>query len=93
MMRLEELDGKGVVDSEARLIGHVTGLEFDTANWKITHICVKLADSAVEDFGYKKPRFGSINILIPVEVVKAVKDIIALTQGFKDLQSVVLRRE
>ncbi len=91
-MRLEELNGKGVVDAEARLIGHVTELEFDISSWKITHICTKLADSAIEDFGYKKPRFGGINILIPVEVVKAVKDIIALNQGFKELINIVERR-
>ena len=91
-MHIDELNGKGIVDSEARLVGYVAGLEFDVMNWKVTHISAKLADGAVEDFGYKKPRFGSINILIPIEVVKAVKDIIALNQGFNDLKNTVERR-
>ena len=91
-MRVEQLDGKGVIDSEAKVLGYVSGIEFDIKSWKVTHICVKLADSAVEDLGYKKPRLGSITINVPVEVIKAVRDVIALDRSTRELRSVIERR-
>ena len=91
-MRVEQLEGKGVIDSEARVLGYISGLEFDTGNWKITHLSVKLADDAIEDLGFKKPRLGSIVVTMPIEVVKAVRDVIAIDRGIKDLKSVVERR-
>jgi sporulation protein YlmC with PRC-barrel domain len=91
-MRVEQLEGKGVIDSEARVLGYISGLEFDTGNWKITHLSVKLADDAIEDLGFKKPRLGSIVVTMPIEVVKAVRDVIAIDRGIKDLKSVIERR-
>ncbi|MCJ7632783.1 hypothetical protein MUP77_10395 [Candidatus Bathyarchaeota archaeon] len=91
-MRVEQLEGKGVIDSEARVLGYISGMEFDISNWKITHLSVKLADDAIEDLGYKKPRLGSIVVNVPIEVVKAVRDVIAIDRGVKELRSVVERR-
>ena len=91
-MRVEQLDGKGVIDSEAKVLGYVSGIEFDTTSWKVTHISAKLSDSAIEDLGYKKPRLGSITVNVPIEVIKAVRDVIALDRSIKELKSVIERR-
>jgi len=92
-VRQEQLEGKGVVDSEAKVLGYVCGIEFDIKDWGVTHLCVNLTDDAVEILGYKKPRFfGSIVINIPVEVVKAISDVVALDRSAKELRNLVERR-
>ena len=91
-MREDQLEGRGVIDSEAKVLGYVSDVEFEIKTWKITHIGVKLADSAVEELGYRKPRLGSVVVNIPVTTVKAVSDVIALDRSAKELRSVAERR-
>lgn len=91
-MRVEQIEGKGVIDSEARVLGYVSGIEFEIRNWKITHISVKLSDNAIEDLGYKKPRLGSIVVNVPIETINAVRDVITIDRGIKELKNVVERR-
>lgn len=92
-MRVEQLEGKGVIDSEARVLGYVSGIEFDIKNWKITHLSVKLTDEATEAFGYKKPRLGSIVVNVSIGVIKAVRDVIAIDRGVNELRKIIERRQ
>ena len=92
-MRVEQLEGKGVIDSEARVLGYVSGIEFDIKNWKITHLSIKLTDEATEAFGYKKPRLGSIVVNVSIGVIKAVRDVIAIDRGVNGLRKIVERRQ
>ncbi|MCJ7609076.1 hypothetical protein MUP00_05340 [Candidatus Bathyarchaeota archaeon] len=91
-MREEQLKGKGVIDAEAAFLGYVEDVEFEIAEWKATHIGVKLVDAAIEGLGFKKPRIGSVVVNVPVSAVKAVKDVISLDRSVKDLKNVVERR-
>ena len=84
------LGGKTVIDSEATIMGDVGGLEFNVSGWKVTHICVNLSDKAIEALGYKKPRFlGNVLVDIPVELVKAVSDVVSLDKTIEEIKSVL----
>jgi sporulation protein YlmC with PRC-barrel domain len=40
-MKVRELSGKEVIDSEARIVGYVKDLEFDEKKWTVSSIIIK----------------------------------------------------
>ena len=89
-MRPDQIGGKQVIDNGAQVIGDVCGIEFDVSGWQVTHVCVNLSDTAIETLGYQKPRFlGKVLVDIPVTMVKAVSDVVALAKGIDDIKSII----
>jgi sporulation protein YlmC with PRC-barrel domain len=88
-MRPSELQGKQVVETQARIIGAVTDVEIDVADWKVTNLRVELTDDAVEILGYKKPFLGHVEILISVDTVRAVADVVSLNKPMNELKDVI----
>lgn len=88
-MRPERLNGKAVIDSAAQILGEVAGVEIDLSTWKLTHLCINLSDASVETLGYKKPFIGKIQVDLPVEIVKAVKDVIAIDKSTAEIRSLI----
>ena len=88
-MRPSELEGKNVIETGGKILGTVSGIEFDPLSWKVTQLKVQLAYDAVELLGYKRPRLGRVEIMIPVEVVKVVSDVVALDKSINDLRKPV----
>jgi len=88
-MRPSELEGKKVVDTKAKIIGTVSGIEIDLVEWKVTHLQIELTDELVETLGYKKPFLGHVEILLSVDAVKAVADVVALDKAIKELKDVI----
>ena len=70
-------------------IGSVAGIEINPSEWKVTHIRVELTSELIDFFGYKKPFLGHVEILLPVDVVKAVSDVVALNKTLNDLKDVI----
>jgi len=89
IMRPSELEGKKVVDTKAKIIGTVSGIEIDLVEWKVTHLQIELTDELVETLGYKKPFLGHVEILLSVDAVKAVADVVALDKAIKELKDVI----
>lgn len=90
-MRPERLNGKNVIDTEAQVLGEVAGVEIDPSTWKVTHLCLNLSESASEILGYKKPFIGKVQIDIPVEIVRTIKDVVALSKSTTEIKSLVER--
>jgi len=89
-MRPDQLGGKDVIDSEANVIGDVCGIEFDSSDWTVTHVCINLSDKSIEEFGYKKPRFrGKVLVDLPVEIINVVSDVVTLNKSIKELKDLV----
>jgi len=88
MVSVNVLFGKNVVGEDARAIGESTGAQIDLPRWLITHIQVKLTDEVTRELGYRKPFLGSVEVLLPVEFVKAVGDIISVNKSIKELKNV-----
>jgi len=90
MVNVNMLLGKTVVGDDARLIGNVTGVEVELLpKWQITHIHVSLTEETTRELGYKKPFLGSVEVLIPISIVKAVGDIISLDKKTAELKDIV----
>ncbi|MBS7620893.1 hypothetical protein KEJ32_02050 [Candidatus Bathyarchaeota archaeon] len=63
------------------MIGSVTGIEVKLLpTWQITHLHVSLTEETTRELGYKKPFLGSVEVLIPISIVKAVGDLISLNK-------------
>jgi len=81
--------GKSVVADDARLVGAVTGVEVELMpKWEVTHLHVSLTEETTRELGYKKPFLGSVDVVLPISIVKAVGDVISLdkkTDGLRDL--------
>jgi sporulation protein YlmC with PRC-barrel domain len=85
--------GKAVVGVGARVIGHVCDMDFSIPAWKITHISINLQDDAIEPLGFSKSRLrGNIKVDLPVEMIGAVRDVVALNKSLEELKTVVRRR-
>lgn len=90
MVNVNTLLGKNVVGDDARLIGNVTGVEVELLpKWQITHLHVSLTEETTRELGYKKPFLGSVEVLIPISIVKAVGDLISLDKKIAELKDVV----
>jgi sporulation protein YlmC with PRC-barrel domain len=82
--------GKNVVAEDARLVGAVTGVEVELMpKWEITHLHVSLTEDTTRELGYKKPFLGSVNVILPVSIIKAVGDVISLDKKIGDLKDLV----
>jgi sporulation protein YlmC with PRC-barrel domain len=86
---ISELNGKQVIGANAFTLGEVEGAETDTKNWQVTHLQVKLTNEATERFGFKKPVIGSLVVLLPVTIVKAVGDVVSLEKSIEELKGIV----
>jgi sporulation protein YlmC with PRC-barrel domain len=54
IMRPSQLEDKKVVETGARIIGSVSGVEIDVSAWKVTHLRIELTNEMVDMLGYKK---------------------------------------
>ena len=90
VVNVNALLGKNVIGAGAKLIGNVTGVEAELLpEWKITHMHVSLTEEATRDLGYKKPFFGSVGVLLPVSLIKAIADVITLDKKLEELRDIV----
>lgn len=92
-MRPAELEGKKVIETEAKIVGTVSGIEIDCSEWKVTHLRVELTNELVETLGYKKPFLGHVEILLPVDAVRAVADVVALNKALGELKNIIEPRK
>jgi sporulation protein YlmC with PRC-barrel domain len=82
--------GKSVVADDARLVGAVTGVEVELMpKWEVTHLHVSLTEETTRELGYKKPFLGSVDVILPISIVKAVGDVISLDKKIDDLRGLV----
>jgi sporulation protein YlmC with PRC-barrel domain len=71
VVNLSVLLGKTVVGNDAKLIGQVIGVEGELLpKWQITHLHVSLTEEPTRELGYKKPFLGSVEVLLPISIVK-----------------------
>lgn len=87
-MRPNQIDGKDVIDLNARILGEVYGIEFDETNWSVTHLCVSLSDWGIDALDCVKPPFlGKVIIDLPTSFIHSVSDVVTLnttTEALKD---------
>ena len=82
--------GKSVVGDDTRLVGAVTGVEVELMpKWEVTHLHVSLTEETTRELGYKKPFLGSVDVMLPISLVKAVGDLISLDKKISDLRDLV----
>jgi len=90
LVNVNILLGKSVVAEDARLVGAVTGVEVELMpKWEITHLHVSLTEDTTRELGYKKPFLGSVDVILPISIVKAVGDLISLDKKISDLKDLV----
>ena len=89
MTSVSELNGKKIIAAGAFTLGEVEGAEFDSKNWQITNLHVKLTGEATERFAFKKPVIGHLAVLLPVTTVSAVGDVVSLDKSIEELEGIV----
>lgn len=88
-MRPSKLEEREVIEPGAKIIGIVSGIEIDCAEWKVTHLRIELSDELVKTFGYRKPLFGHVEILLPVNAVEHVADVVTLNKSIEELKDLI----
>ena len=74
-MRPSELQGKKVVGTGAKILGTVSDVEFDPAEWKVINLQVELTDESVETLGFRSCVWARGDQALLVDAVKAVADV------------------
>jgi sporulation protein YlmC with PRC-barrel domain len=90
-LKVGNMNGMKVITADAFTLGEVDGAHADTATWQITHLDVELTKEATKELNFKKPRFGSLKVSLPITAVMEVGDVITLNKSlleFKDLEEV-----
>ena len=88
-MRPSELEGKNVIGTGGKVVGTVSGMEFEHLSWKVTRLAVRMSEDAIQTLGYKKPFLGHVEILISVDAVKGVADVVTLNKSITELRSAI----
>jgi hypothetical protein len=50
---------------------------------------VSLSEKTTRELGYKKPFFGSVDVILPISIVKAVEDLISVDKKNTELKDLV----
>ena len=83
-MNFDALKGKSVIGSGGYIIGEIKGASIDIKSWQVTHLHVKLTNTAAEELGFKK-RFLSSTVCMPTNMVLAVADVVNIAPPLKEL--------
>jgi sporulation protein YlmC with PRC-barrel domain len=81
------MNGMKVITADAFTLGEVDGTHTDMATWQITHLDVELTKEATKELNFKKPRFGSLKVSLPITAVKKVGDVITLNKSLLEFKS------
>ena len=85
------MNGMKVITADAFTLGEVDGTHVDFATWRLTHLDIELTRDATKELNFKKPRFGSLKVSLPITAVKEVGDVMTLNKSlleFKNLKEV-----
>jgi len=85
LLNFEKIIGLKVITTDAHTLGEVKGARVDTDTWTIGYLNIKLCDNAATRLGMKK-RFGSPTISIPVNMVQAVSEHVAISKSLEQLE-------
>ena len=88
-MKYGEIEGKKVIDKQARLLGKVYEIEIDVKDWKVTHFCLDVDKDAVKDLGLRKPIIGSVKAIFPTEMIGAISDGIILNGNIGEFKNII----
>ena len=91
ILKVGNINGMKVITADAFNLGEVDGARVDIGTWKITYLDVELTKEVTKELNFKKPMFGSLKVLLPINAVKEIGDVITLNKSlleFKDLKEV-----
>ncbi len=80
------LKGKMVVGTEGYVLGEVNGVDVDFDNWQAPIFHVILSSDATAELNLKKPFLHKVIISLPTQLIKAIGDVITLTQPVRNLK-------
>jgi len=86
-MKFSEIRGKGVLSQDGRELGVVEDLRFDHEQWRIDALIVKLDRELLEQFGMKKPMFGTTTIEVETGLISGVGDKVILHESLDDISA------
>ncbi len=81
------LNGKKVIGAQGSILGVVEGVDVDLNTWCASTLYVSLSEEVAAGFGLKKPFMSKITVCLPTKSVKAIGDVITLTEPIFNLDS------
>lgn len=84
MVKVCKLFGKQVITTDGKVLGEIEGSEVDSETWQMTHFYVSLSGEATKEFGFRKPILGSVNVCLPVSIIKSIGEVISLNKSMQE---------
>jgi sporulation protein YlmC with PRC-barrel domain len=82
------LKGKKVVGTEGYILGEINDLHVDPDTWQATAFYVTLSAEATAELNFKKPFLRKIMVCLPTRLIKAIGDVVTLTEPVRNLKDV-----
>jgi sporulation protein YlmC with PRC-barrel domain len=82
----EDLRGRMAISAEGQVIGEVTALFFDSRDWRVESLQVKLRKEIADHLGVDRSVFRAGALEIPVRMVQAVGDTVVLSIAAEELR-------
>ncbi|MGD0644544.1 MAG: PRC-barrel domain-containing protein [Candidatus Bathyarchaeia archaeon] len=90
-MKYGDMAGKEVIGKEARKLGRVCEIEFDTKGWKVTGFCLDVDQDAAVELGFSKSILGSVKVLLPSSMIDAISDRVILNENINEVKKKLKR--
>ena len=90
-MKADKLNGKRVIDSEGNIVGQVSGVDIDLADWTTKYIYVDLSDTAAKELRTKTSFWSTATFCFPIAEIKNVGDVITLTKNTRELENIAVK--
>ena len=82
----DTLRGRRVLSSDGVEIGVVEGVIFETAEWLVEALEIRLRSEVATRIGANRKMFRATTIEVPVERIQSVRDAVILTTALGELR-------
>jgi len=90
MLDIEEILGKEMVSSDAKVVGYVEGVDLDRDKWKVPSLRITINKGLEAQLNKKKKVLGASHAHIKIEAVHHISDLVTLNLTMDQIAQAVL---
>jgi sporulation protein YlmC with PRC-barrel domain len=90
MLDIEDIIGKEMVSSDAKVVGYVAGVDLDRDKWKVPSLRITINKGLEAQLNKKKKVLGASHAHVKIEAVHHISDLVTLNLTMDQIAQAVL---
>lgn len=90
MLEIEEILGKEMVSSDAKVVGYIEGVDLDREKWKVPSLRITINKGLEAQLNRKKKVLGAAHAHVKIEAVHHISDLVTLNLAMDQIVQAVL---